>query len=222
MRTPTRFDQDLTIPNPRFAPALVDTTRDFESEELIAYEVGYRIKPSRNLTIDLAVFYHVYDNLRSLEPVGPDPLPITLGNMLEGESYGAELSVEWHPAIWWKLEAGYTIMQTDLHASSGSRDTTNGSSEGNDPNHILVARSSMDLPGHLEFDVILRYVDRLPLPATPAYMTLDVRLGWHATDDLELALVGRNLLDEQHPEFRGSSVTREIGRSIFGTVTWRF
>lgn len=64
----------------------------------------------------------------------------------------------------------------------------------------------------------MRYVGDLPNPATPAYLELDLRLAWSPTEQLEPAIVGRNLLDEAHPEFRGRAITREIPRSVYGTV----
>ena len=224
VRTPTRIDQDLTLPNPAFgsAPALI-TNRGFESEVLIAYELGYRVKPVGNLSLDLALFYHDYDRLRSQEPTGPDGgRPLLLRNGLDGESYGAELTLRWQPAAWWQLNVGYTLMETELRRGSGSHDPVNGRGEGNDPNHILVARSSIDLPGRMEFDSILRWVSELPDPAVPAYVTLDLRLGWEPRPGLEVAIVGRNLLDEFHPEARATTGTRELSRSVFGTLTWRF
>ena len=57
----------------------------------------------------------------------------------------------------------------------------------------------------------------------PAYTELDLRLGWNATDALELSLIGQNLLHARHPEFGPPSPLRqEIQRSVYGKVTWRF
>jgi len=45
VRTPTRIDQDLVSPNPSTgAPPVLLGNKDFESETLVAYELGYRIK----------------------------------------------------------------------------------------------------------------------------------------------------------------------------------
>jgi iron complex outermembrane receptor protein len=56
-------------------------------------------------------------------------------------------------------------------------------------------------------------------------LTLDARLGWRAAPDLEIALVGRNLLDDSHPEFGSETLAispTEIERSAFVTLQWRF
>ena len=80
----------------------------------------------------------------------------------------------------------------------------------------------MDLPGHLEWDLGIRYVDALPAPRVPAYVELETRLGWKPIKNLELAIVGQNLLDNQHPEFGALASRQEIERSFYGQVTWSF
>ena len=224
VRTPTRIDQDLVAPNPSTgAPPLLIGNPDFESETLVAYELGYRIKPSHKISIDLAGYYNDYDNLRSIEPVGPSRAFI-LGNKLVGNSYGGALNAKWKVTDWWELSGWVSVLQEDIHPGPGSADVTNGTSEGNDPKCSFVARSSFDLPRHVTVDTILRYVDDLPQPATPAYLTADVRIAWSPYPNFEVAFVGRNLFDEKHPEFSSTrpGMTREVGRSFFGTLKWHF
>ncbi|MGV3663779.1 MAG: TonB-dependent receptor plug domain-containing protein [Prosthecobacter sp.] len=223
VRTPTRIDQDLFAPNPSVAaPTVIQGNRLFDSEVLIAYELGYRARPLKKVTTDLALFYHDYSQLRSVEPLGAVPGPVIFSNLYEGESYGAELEVNWQPMRWWKLEAGYTLMRVNLRPATGSQDTSGGTAEGNDPNNILVARSVWDLPANFELDATFRYVGSLPRPQTPAYSTLDLRLGWQARPGVEISLVGRNLLDAKHPEYRSNGITREVGRSVYLMFTCRF
>ncbi|SKB03118.1 iron complex outermembrane recepter protein [Prosthecobacter debontii] len=222
VRTPSRIDQDIFVPNPEFGPSTLVGNRRFESEVLIAYELGYRARLRPNLTTDLALFYHDYSDLRSQERIGATATPTEFGNGFAGETYGAELDIQWQPSRWWQIGAGYTWMQKFLRPEAGSSDRTGATIEGNDPDHILVLRSSFDLPWDLELDATFRYVDQLPQPATPAYTTLDLRLAWLPREDLEIAIVGRDLLDEAHPEYRGRTVSREIGRSVYLMVTWSF
>ena len=70
----------------------------------------------------------------------------------------------------------------------------------------------------------LRYVDTLPATSVPAYVTMDLRLGWRYDDNLEVALVGQNLLDNHHPEwgFEGLYyVPDEVRRTVYAQLTWR-
>ncbi len=57
------------------------------------------------------------------------------------------------------------------------------------------------------------------------YVTLDVRLGWRPTENLEVALVGQNLLEDEHMEFQQPSspiASTAVERGVYGKVTWRF
>jgi hypothetical protein len=66
-----------SFPSP-FGTAKVDLRNnpDFISESLIAYEAGYRWQIKRNLSVDLAAFYNVYDDLYGVgtttNPFDPD------------------------------------------------------------------------------------------------------------------------------------------------------
>ena len=224
VRTPTRIDQNLVSPNPTSGtPPLLLGNPDFDSETLIAYELGYRIKPYHSVSVDLSGFYNDYDNLRSVEPVTPAG-PFIFKNRLQGSSYGASLTTKWRITDWWKIDGNISVLQEDIHPGPGSADVTNGSSEGNDPNCMFAIRSSVDLPYNIQFDSVLRYVGDLPNPPTPAYLTLDVRVAWAPNNHVEIAVVGRNLLDDKHPEFSAGpqGVTREVERSVFGTFKWHF
>ncbi|HEV2856415.1 MAG TPA: TonB-dependent receptor [Thermoanaerobaculia bacterium] len=220
VRAPTRIDQDV-----RFLAGpvvVVQGSRDFDFEEVVAYELGYRLQPRASASVDLAAFYNVYDHLRSQErPASGAPIPITLANKLNAETYGAELRLNLQATPWWRLYSSYTYFHKDLSLDPGSTDPTGGVSEGNDPDHRFALRSYVDLPGRLELDTWLRYVNRLPSPRVPAYTELDLRLGWRATDRLELSLVGQNLLHDQHAEFF-TAMPKEVERGVYGKATWRF
>ena len=222
VRTPSRIDTDFFVPgNPPFT--LLQGGPNFVSEELLAYELGYRIQPHPRLSLSLATYYNDYDNIRSVEKVNPPaPFPIVLANGQKGESYGAELTAEYRVTDWWRLRAGYTELQIHVRPKPGSTDTSKGSSESHDPNHQFSLRSSWDLPGHLEFDTGFRYVSQIANQGVPAYAELDVRLAWRPTPKLEFSIVGQNLLHDHHPEFGALPSRQEIERSVYGKVTWRF
>lgn len=222
VRTPTRIDEDLVAPNPGFggAPLLIPN-RNFDSETLIAYELGYRFRPTTNLSFDAAAYYNDYDNLRSVEPLPGGRFQIQ--NKLEGESYGGSLTAKWQVTEWWQVGGNVSLFHVDIHRAEGGRDLNNGTSESNDPECSFVIHSAMDLPWHVRFDAYLRYVDDLPSPPhTPSYLTADVRLAWTAFKNCEIAIVGRNLFDDAHPEFATTNITREVERTVYGTFKWSF
>lgn len=220
VRAPTRIDEDI-----RFLAGPVvflQGSRDFESETVIAYEAGYRLQPRPTVSTEIAVFYNVYDNLRSQEPPASGaPFPITLANNLNAETYGAEARLNVQLAPWWRLYNSVAYFHSDFSLDPGSRDPTGGRGEGNDPDYRFTVRSFIDLPGRMELDTWLRHVDELPSPFVSAYTELDVRLGWRMSDRLDLSLVGQNLLHDQHQEF-STSVPKEVQRGVYGRATWRF
>lgn len=219
VRMPSRIDRDF------FIPGVIAGGANFVSEVLLAYELGYRVQPLERLSFSLATFFHDYDKIRSLEPANPPaPLPQVIANGQEGESYGAEMTANYQISNRWRLHAAYTILDVNIWPKSGSADTTRGSRETFDSHHYFQLRSIIDLPGAFELAPMFRYVSRITNPAepVPGYAELDVRLAWQATEKLELSVIGRNLLHDDHAEFGDPLDRNEIERSIFGRVIWRF
>ena len=95
--------------------------------------------------------------------------------------------------------------------------------EGASPHHQVSLRSFMDLPGHLELDLVWRYVDHLSSLRVDSYVNLDVRLGWRLLPNLTVAVVGQNLPADHHLEFGGDTAgNTKVERSIYGKVTWQW
>ena len=223
VRTPSRIDRDFAI---FLAPGVpfIKGDSNFVSERLTAYELGWRVQPSKTLSVSLSSFYNIYDNIRSAEPQPPPPhIPITFGNGVKGDTYGVELSVSNQPTDWWTLKGGYTFLKKHLSVKPGSLDANHGTAESDDPQHQLIIQSKIKLPAHFELGTVVRYIDQLPKPYVPSYLGLDVRVGWKLNKAIELNLVAQNLLDKRHPEFVPSSPSsREIERSIYSKISCRF
>jgi len=238
VRTPSRVEHDLTLTalleprTPTFGRIIPSTA--FTSEKLLAYELGYRLQPTSQLFFDATAFYNYYTDLLSVESGAPFPettppprrviVPFFLRNGLHGEGYGVELAAEWQPVDWWRVSGVYSYLHLNLTRDKGSLDTsTVPSTEGASPTHQLSLRSFLTLPGHLEFDMVWRYVDCLPSQHVGSYVTLDVRLGWRPLPPLTVAVVGQNLLAAHHGEFNGgSNGITEIERGVYRKVVWRW
>lgn len=223
VRTPARIDRDFFL---NITPdlALISGSDSFVSEKMLAYELGWRTRPFNKLSVSLATFYNIYDNIRSSEP-GPPPfnIPVTFGNGVKGKTYGIELSATYQMMDWWKLRGGYTLLKKELSVKPDSKDLNGGTAESDDPGNQFLIQSTMNLPGRIELGTVIRYIDKLPRPYVPDYVGLDVRLGWQLNKMLELSVVGQNLLDNHHSEFIPSSPSpRQIENSIYGKITWRY
>jgi iron complex outermembrane receptor protein len=219
VRAPSRIDGELVAPrDPPFTQ--LQGNPNFVSEELLAYELGYRMQPRPELSLALSLFYHDYDRLRSTERVNPaTPMPFYLGNEQEGYASGAELTVDYHATATWRLRAGFTQLHLHLRNKPGS---TAPAPIYTDPEQQFTLRSTLDFPGRIEWDLTYRYVSRIAGQNVPAYGELDVRLGWTPTPAWEWSVVGQNLLHTRHGEFNSPTSRHEIARSVYGKITWRY
>src|SRR5690606_38063493 len=69
-RIPTRLERDIAIDatDPAGDPVIrLLGSDDFNSEELVAFELGHRWRLSDALNVDTALFHNRYDGLASLE-----------------------------------------------------------------------------------------------------------------------------------------------------------
>jgi iron complex outermembrane receptor protein len=218
VRTPSRFERDIA--NGTRPPFTVGNP-DFQSEKLVAYELGLRTQPVQTLSASLATYYNDYDDLRTFEPLsGTSPLPVTVANLLEGQTYGAELSADYQPSMQWRLSSGYTLLHVNLRPKPGSRDPFGGALDSRDWDHQVFLRGSVTLPASFELDGTLRRIGRLTSQQVPAYTELDMRIGWRWSSALDLSLIGHNLLHTSHGEF-GPTGRQLIERSVFAFITWQ-
>lgn len=221
VRLPTRFDTDLRFVNPLTGAITLSGSRDFDTEKVMAYEIGYRADASR-ASLDVAAYTNVYGDLRSEEFPTRAGQPIRLANLMNARTWGTEISGTVLIVPGWRAHAGYTYLHEAFTFDPGSNDPTKGANEFNDPAQTFKLRSSADLPGGFELDGFLRHVGQLPHPAVPAYTELDLRVGWHPSARWEVSLVGQSLLHPHHPEFQLASPTREeFQRGAYVRLVWR-
>jgi iron complex outermembrane receptor protein len=236
VRTPSRSGDSgrfnaAVAPGP--AVVVIQGQKDFESENVLATEVGYRVRPHKKLFFDVATFVNIYRDGHSFEvgapfpnPAGFTEVPIVSRNRLDGESYGVELAATWDVTDWWRLNGAFTWLQVDLRKDPISTDQNVVGFEGNDPEFQWNLRSHMNLSSNWEFDQALYYVDVLQSQQVRSYFRLDLRLGWRPTKNIEVSVVGQNLLDNQHQEWGNDRIQTNdrnlVERSVFGKLVWKF
>jgi iron complex outermembrane receptor protein len=238
-RSPARADVDVIATG-----AVIDGTprtfvqaqgsESFRSERLIAYEAGYRATPDPRLSLDVAAYYNDYQHLRSVVPQAPVVsdtlivLPLVIRNDFRGRTYGGEVSVTVGAARGWRLRANYALLEMKVEPRS---DAPAGAATdvlpGLNPTHQASLWSSFDLPHEIELDVVGRYVSELEAPASPVsdYLTADAKVTWRVTPMLRAGLLGQDLLQPRHAEFRppqGVVGQRRIPRRVSAFVSWRF
>lgn len=226
-RSPSRVDRELMFTN-AFIPgpqgslfvAQVLGSDEFHTEYLNAYEAGYRCNPARRLSLDLTAFYNVYKGLGGFSPrepifIGGVPprtiLPLILENAFDTEIYGAEAAAAWNLLEDGALRLTYSFLRGGFEDIA----TTMG------PAHQAHVFWRWNLPGNFEWDSGYSFSSRFS--TIRAYHGVETRVGWRPSPRWEFSVIGRNLLDNQRLEIPATFyIGNEVGRSIYGKLTWRF
>ncbi|HEY1240655.1 MAG TPA: TonB-dependent receptor [Bryobacteraceae bacterium] len=236
LRTPSRIEQGfrytaLAVPAlPLYLRLIGDG--QFDPEQLAGYELGYRTYIKNAGFISIAGFYNRYDNLLSVEnqPLAPEStpepahlvLPLYLRNGIAAQTKGVEISSLWDLKSWWRVKPSYSYLHLNAERYPTSDDaSTVGQVQGDSPQHKVVVQSLFTLPRAFDLDLTYRYVGSLPDLKVPSYSTGDVRLARKLTSEIELAVVGQNLLQPHHAEYGGlPGGLVYIRRSAFVRLMW--
>ncbi|MEM8489474.1 MAG: TonB-dependent receptor [Pseudomonadota bacterium] len=214
---------------------------DSPAEELLAVEAGVKLRLSPSLLVDLATYWFDYDKLRSSsEPMlsclpSGTALPACLAdqttlairvdsqqaNTATAETRGLELSIDWRPRPELRVQANYSYFNGSEQTQGIGFVATESDTLGTAPEHQASLRLAYIPESHWETDLWLRYVDDIEsITGTPIdrYTTLDARLAWLPTQNVELALVGKGLFNDAQAQFVSVPVDipfTEIERSVF-------
>jgi iron complex outermembrane receptor protein len=236
VHTPSRFTDDGQLayavdPTGGFVanPLLVrsEGNRDLDSEELIAYELGYRIQPTKTSSLDFAAFYNNYDkifidtyDINNYVVGATDILPVITINGNKAYSEGIEIAGKWNPADNWQLAASYSYINLVFDV----KDSPTSADWGRQPKNQFNVRSNYNFGSGITMTNALYYVDQLGGISIPSYYRFDSRLAYEVTKGIEISLVGQNLLDDRHQEFNPFLFrsAAEIGRSVYGRVAIKF
>ena len=207
VRIPSRLDADITIVQP------------FDSEKVIARELGYRVRPLPRLSVAVATFYNTYRDLRSLDIGTTEEFPTVVANNQEASSWGLELNGDYQMRYWWRLRGGYTFYENRIEALDPAVLPVSKEFESVDPKHTFLLQSIMDVHTHWQIDAVLRYFNELPAQITterlPSFTTLDLRVA-RRVGSFKLSIVGQNILRNSHRE--GGKYY--IPGSLYGRVVW--
>ncbi len=244
LRTPSRADNDIhAIVNAIPAGSLYDGSpvslvelrgsREFDSETVRAFDIGYRSRIGTRLLFDLAGFQYSYGKLRTNELGAtvlrdePSPyvlLPIIIGNDADGNTAGVEWSLEYRPTLNTRLQLGYTYLHMSLNVVEDGISGFTVDSEKESPTQQIVMRSSADLFRNAHVDLIARYVDEIPVQNISDYLALDIRLALRTSDTTELSVVSRNLLAGTHAEYiapASGTLPAKVQTSLFAVLRLR-
>jgi iron complex outermembrane receptor protein len=240
VRTPTfadesrRFVTQVSPPGSigSGSPAVITEVlgdRNLNSEDLIAYQLGWRGRWHNDAMLSASVFYNDYDRLILYEPqpldtmtLAPDfwRLPLRPVNRGSAHSHGVELTGMWQPMPRWRLFGELSYL--DLRVKPEELQLASNIS-GSTAQVQASLRSNLDLGKDWEIGLGLRYVDDLPALNVDSYVGAEVRVAKELTEGVKLALVGQNLWEPRHAEFRSVTflIDPYIERSVYLALTWR-
>lgn len=207
---------------------------EYETEETISFEAGYRID-QRPLRVDLSAFANHHERLPTLEPLPPQ-VELTYGrpniriasqfaNLLNADTRGVEIAARWSSASWWHVDGGYTYFHFTPHLDPASADERVANSDGNAPSHQWSLRPAVMVGSRVEVDAMVLRVSRIASLEVPAYTRTDVRAEWKVTGRWSFVVAGQNLFGDPHAEFAGAGLATTpmlIPRQINGRLLWRF
>lgn len=214
---------------------------DYGSEELQAYEVGWRSQWSPTLSTDGVAFSHRYRRLRTNGTItfvpGPsllDPsyvdIYIPLVNGGEMTLNGVELAVDWRPIN----TLHFQLAQTWNNVAQVGE--TSGDAANLVPHRITSLLTSWTPHSDVNINLWYRYMSERPSNADNpqyarrAFTEIDLRLAWKPRKDWEWSLVGQNLNDGACDAYSGLVVALDYSRtvptcmprSVYGQVRWDF
>jgi len=228
VRTPSRVDDGIQILIPGDTGlSIVRGSRDFDSEEVLAVEAGYRTNPIHSLDLDIAAYYNDYEDLRSVENEGTVPPGVTFesfANRAKGYGYGVEASATWQATDWWRITGTYTFMKLRIRTGNSRDEVSADPDEHDTPNNQFAVRSLINLPMNFELDTQVFWVGKVQSQSISSYTRFDARLGWRPIEAVELSVVGQNLTDQRHGEFGQGvlSLNSAIPRTVYGKVAFRW
>ena len=209
--------------------------KNFDSEKMQAYELGWRGELNQRVSADMTLYYYDYRKILSFTPEVLDFSHIASGYLLQAvkftnygsaDIYGGEASIDFRVTDAWKLRASYTHTQQHFELSDTAPAGTSNPFAYASSTQQAMLWSMLQFTPQLHLDLNWRYVGGAQVMPQPisAYHELDARLSWEFGHSLELGLVGRNLLNKQHVEY-GSyflSVPTAVQREVYATLRWNF
>ncbi len=237
VRTPSRAEHDMVLIRSITPVSTAFGTFPFtvsfngsdhyKSEVQMSYELGYRFNFENSFSVDIAAFYTDYNRVRgnAISSISSSQVSFEFNNDSRANTYGVEIAGIWQMLGWWRWDANYSYIETDITGSvSGSFPIS--------PRHQASLRAIITPVEDVNIDLFLRYVDEStainPLGNDTLtindYISLDLRVGWKPVPSVELSIVGQNLLDDRHQEYVSETylIPSEVPRAVYGKVDWQF
>ena len=179
-----------------------DATLD--REEMDAYELGWRIRPSKDLLLEFSTYR--YDTQNAVRAASASS--VNAYEAKDAEAYGGEFSLNWKASDLWRLRGGYSV--------------AGGKVEGvrvyDFPEYTASLSSQFKYSDQVTLVQSLFYSGKTQIPSDynpiliPSHLRLDLGVVWEPQDGWQIGLFGRDLLEPYHLETMYPGVDVEPAR----------
>ena len=234
------------------APNLSDLTRfssarsnefeipspNLDSEDYIAYELGYRYR-DKGLSFDIAAYYTDISDMILRFPTGDvnedGEFEISKANVSDGYVYGLESSLRYSFSDRWQASLIGTYMygkndQFPTSTQAVAEDyisrlmptTFNAAFKYTAEDDSWFTEVQMQIAERADrlSSNDRRDTQRIPPDGTPGYGVIHIYAGYQLTESLDLGLSIENLLDKNY-RVHGSG-QNEVGRNLVASLDWTF
>jgi iron complex outermembrane receptor protein len=208
--------------------------KQFQSEDVTGYEVGYRVLRGDRFYLDLSTFWSDYSHLQSFSAAqisssgGNTYISIQYQNQISGHTSGFEFAPQFSIAPWWRLNTSYSYVSGNFGANGSTSDISSSGSvntyERSTPRHMVSVQSKVDLPWRLHFDQMYRFISDLPAQKVEAYQTMDCSFGAPLGRHASVQVVGQNLFQPHHYEWGTGDPAQPlvgVSRAAYVQVSFR-
>jgi iron complex outermembrane recepter protein len=224
-----------------------NTGFELKNTEISSIDLGYRYQYQDQLSVDVALFHHRYKHLLStrngtltLEPtadfsVSPPILPTNLSQPFlyddqgEATTEGMEISINWRATDNWHLQYSGSYLDFDSESTGEALpaefDLGQLSISEDTPTVQHSLRSLYNINDKVSVDLWLYHYGEMKSSQVDAFTSANLRVEWRPTDQLSLAIVGKNLLDSGRSEFYREVFFTDrfkIERNYFLELQWNF
>lgn len=176
-----------------------------DREEMDAYELGWRLRPNKDLLFELSVYqYDTQNAVRAADSASS----VNAYQAKDAQAYGGELSVDWRVSESWRLRGGY----------SQAKGKVEGVRVYDFPENTASLSSHFRYSDQITLVQNLFYAGKTEIPsdynpiAIPAHLRLDLGVVWEPKEGWEIGLFGRDLLEPYHLETMYPGVDVEPAR----------
>ena len=220
--TPSDLEEDFLLQGPAGPNTYIQVVgnKQFKSEDVLGYELGYRILHGDRFYVDLSTFWSQYTNLQSFSAAavaasaGNTYITIQYQNQIAGHTTGFEFAPQLSIAPWWRLNTSYSFVSGNFAANGPTSDISSTGSvstyDKSTPKHLISLQSKMDLPWRLQLDEMFRFASALAAQKVNAYETMDVVVARPLGRNLSLEAVGQNLFQPHHYEWGTGDPTQPL------------